>query len=83
MILIPLERLAPDTLTNLIEEFVTRDGTDYGEMEASLPEKVAQIRKGLASGEMRLVYDEQSEACTIMSKDAWRAYQQERPAREI
>ncbi len=29
--IVPWQELEPDTLDNLIQEFVSRDGTDYGE----------------------------------------------------
>ncbi|MCB1699151.1 MAG: YheU family protein, partial [Halioglobus sp.] len=33
---VPVERLQPDVLQALLEEFASRDGTDYGERELSL-----------------------------------------------
>jgi hypothetical protein len=35
--------LEPDTLRAVIESFVLREGTDYGEHETSLEAKVAQM----------------------------------------
>ena len=62
---IPYQALNPQTLTNLIEELVTRDGTDYGDSEVSLAEKIAQVKAKLISGEAVIRYDEQLEACEI------------------
>ncbi|SUH86409.1 Uncharacterised protein family (UPF0270) [Salmonella enterica subsp. enterica serovar Typhimurium] len=42
--IIPWQGLAPDTLDNLIESFVLREGTDYGEHERSLEQKVADVK---------------------------------------
>ena len=42
--IVPWQSLDPDTLQNLLEEFVSRDGTDYGEQELSLAQKAEQIR---------------------------------------
>ena len=39
--LIPWQDLSPETLENLIESFVLREGTDYGEHERTLEQKVA------------------------------------------
>ncbi|MDU3718311.1 MAG: YheU family protein, partial [Klebsiella michiganensis] len=39
--IIPWQDLDPETLDNLIESFVLREGTDYGEHERSLTDKVA------------------------------------------
>ncbi|MBG32243.1 MAG: hypothetical protein CL552_04000, partial [Alcanivorax sp.] len=41
-IIVPWKDLPADTLTNLIEEFVTRDGTDYGDQEIPTATKVEQ-----------------------------------------
>lgn len=66
---IPFQALNPDTLNNLIQELVTRDGTDYGESEISLAEKVEQVKLKLISGEALILYDEQLETCEIRLKD--------------
>ena len=63
---IPYRSLNPATLQNLIEERVTRDGTDYGEQEASLDEKVNQVKTQLASGKAYILYDEELETCEIL-----------------
>lgn len=65
---IPYQALQPQTLNNLIEELVTRDGTDYGESELSLEQKVAQVKARLVEGEAIICYDEKSELCEIMLK---------------
>jgi uncharacterized protein YheU (UPF0270 family) len=68
---VPWDRLEPETLTNLIEEFVTRDGTDYGTHEASVAAKVAQVRRQLQRGEAVIVFDEETETCNIvLARDA-------------
>ncbi|MCQ3830442.1 YheU family protein [Microbulbifer elongatus] len=45
--IIPYKQLDPETLQNLLEEYATRDGTDYGEREVSLADKVANLRRQL------------------------------------
>jgi len=40
---IPFEELAVETLTAIIEEFISREGTDYGVHEISLEKKVQQV----------------------------------------
>jgi len=47
---IPYDQLNPEALHGVIEEFVTRDGTDYGEIEVSLETKIAQVLTQLKSG---------------------------------
>lgn len=65
---VPHLQLEADTLTRLITEFVTRDGTDYGEHETSLADKIAQVRKQLARGDIFIDFDEESESCNIVPK---------------
>ena len=49
--IIPWQDISPDALDNLIESFVLREGTDYGEHERSLEQKVADVKRQLQSGE--------------------------------
>jgi uncharacterized protein YheU (UPF0270 family) len=72
MIEIPFRQLAADVLNALIEEFIHRNGTDYGEIEFSLAEKVEQIKRQLQSNEVLVVYDEETETTNIISKHSLR-----------
>lgn len=63
--LIPWQHIAPETLDNLIETFVLREGTDYGEQEVPLQQKIKQIKKQLATGEAIIVYSELHESVDI------------------
>jgi hypothetical protein len=62
---VPQDALSPESLRALIEEFVTRDGTDYGAIERGLEAKVADVVRQLARGEVRIVFDPDSETTTI------------------
>ncbi|MDT8383092.1 MAG: YheU family protein [Gammaproteobacteria bacterium] len=64
---IPHQQLSPDTLYSLVEEFVTRGGTDYGEHETSLQQKVQQVIGQLAKEDAFIVFDAATETCTILS----------------
>jgi len=70
--IIPWQDLAPETLDNLIESFVLREGTDYGEQERSLEQKVADIRHQLQSGEVLVVWSELHETVNIMPRNQFR-----------
>ncbi len=48
-----------------MESFVLREGTDYGEREHSLEQKVAQVRAQLERGQARILFDPQSNTITI------------------
>ncbi|NAX43046.1 MULTISPECIES: YheU family protein [unclassified Vibrio] len=63
--LIPWQHIAPETLDNLIETFVLREGTDYGEQEVPFQQKIEQIKKQLATGEAIIVYSELHESVDI------------------
>ncbi len=62
---IPWQSLDTETLNNLIEHFVLREGTDYGEQERTLEEKVAQVREQLKQGEAVLFFSELHESVDI------------------
>jgi hypothetical protein len=63
---IPVEALSVEALRGLIESFVGREGTDYGERERSLEEKVADVRRQLERGEARIVFDPETESVNIV-----------------
>jgi len=66
---IPYNQLSPEALQGVIEEFVTRDGTDYGEVEVSMEIKISQVLGQLKSGKAVIVFDQGSETCTILKSD--------------
>ncbi len=66
---VPYNQLSPEALHGLIEEFVTRDGTDYGEVEVPLETKIAQVLSQLKSGKAVIVFDQKTETCTILKSD--------------
>lgn len=65
---VPHGMLAPETLDTLIREFVMREGTDYGAVEASLERKVNDIQRQLERGELVIVFDLASETGSIVPK---------------
>src|ERR1700712_284183 len=65
--LIPYDVLEVDTLTRLIEDFVTRDGTDNGD-DTPLETRVLRVRQALTKGQALIVFDPESEQCQLMLK---------------
>lgn len=63
---IPHQQLDEATLTALIEHFVLQEGTDYGEHEVALADKVAAVRAQLEQGEAMIVYSELHESVNIV-----------------
>ena len=70
--IIPWQELEVATLENLIETVVLREGTDYGEQERSLEQKVADVRRQLERGDVVLVWSELHESVNIMPKGEFR-----------
>ncbi len=70
--LIPLDALSPEALQGLLEEFATRDGTDYGESELGLSAKVELVKRQLQRGEAFIVFCEQDESVSIVTKQQLR-----------
>ena len=63
---VPYTDLAPELLHAVVESYVLREGTDYGEREFSLAEKVAHVIGLLARAEARIVFDPQTESVSIV-----------------
>ena len=67
---IPLDQLSPDALRSLVEEFVTRDGTDYGAVERSVDDKIEHVMRQLDAGDARIVFDPETQTANIvMTRD--------------
>jgi uncharacterized protein YheU (UPF0270 family) len=64
--IVPANMLSDDALLGMIEEFVTRDGTDYGDVEVSLEERVAQVREQILTGKVLIVFDSATESTSII-----------------
>ncbi|MBF5058436.1 hypothetical protein Y5W_03730 [Alcanivorax sp. 521-1] len=71
-IIVPWSDIDRATLDNLIEEFVTRDGTDYGEQEVATATKVEQVRAQLKRGEASVVFDDATETVSVMTREQLR-----------
>ncbi len=63
--IIPWQDINSETLDNLISEFVLREGTDYGDSEVSLEQKIEQVKLQLKRGEAHIVYSELHESIDI------------------
>lgn len=67
-LIIPFDLIETETLSRLIEEFVSREGTDNG-YEETLTEKAKQVLSRLKCGEMVIVFDHESQTANILPKD--------------
>lgn len=66
--IIPFKEIPIDTLNNLIESFILREGTDYGEEELSLNDKISHIKTQLEQGDAVITYSELHDTINIMPK---------------
>jgi uncharacterized protein YheU (UPF0270 family) len=64
---IPLERISPDILQKMIEEFVTREWTEWGDSGCSHDEKVAQVLQQMKAHTAKVVYDATTESWNIVA----------------
>jgi hypothetical protein len=65
-IVIPYRDLSETALRGVLESFVLREGTDYGEREVSLDQKVAHVLRQLERGEAQIVFDAVLESIDIV-----------------
>ena len=66
---VPHTALAQDLLRAVIESFVLREGTDYGDRELSLDDKVGRVVRLLERGDARIVFDPRTESVDVVTKD--------------
>lgn len=67
---IPWQALSADALDGLIEEYVTRDGTDYGEQETSLERRKQQVMAALRDGRAVILFTQSTGQSNIISADS-------------
>lgn len=70
-VVIPPEALSATALAGIIDAFVLREGTDYGETEHSHETKIKQVRRQLESGQAKIVYDPNTESVTLLLARDW------------
>jgi uncharacterized protein YheU (UPF0270 family) len=64
---VPYEQLEPETLERLIEEFVTRDGTNWADHDGALEKKVGQVMDQLRNKKAKVVFDLTSQTANIIT----------------
>ncbi len=67
--IIPVNKLSDDALQGVIQEFISRSGTDYGAVEASLETSIRQVKRQLEKGRAVLIYDDETETTNIFLSD--------------
>jgi uncharacterized protein YheU (UPF0270 family) len=69
---IPAERLNTEIMTAIIEEFILREGTDYGAQEVDFASKISQVKALLEAGEVTITFDPKTENCTLLTRQQFR-----------
>ncbi len=72
--LIPPNQLSQEALRGLIEEFVTREGTDYGHIDYHLSAKVDQVKAQLEKGDIVIIFDSTTESINLMTKQQYQEW---------
>ncbi|MGQ0286824.1 YheU family protein [Pasteurellaceae bacterium 22721_9_1] len=66
--IIPWQELEKQTLINLVESFILREGTDYGEEELSLAQKTQNLLDQIYQEKVVIVWSELHETIDIKNK---------------
>lgn len=67
--IIPTNELSAETLRSIVESFVLREGTDYGEQEITFEEKIEGVLQQIRSGEVLVQYSELHESVDLVLRD--------------
>lgn len=67
--IIPVNKLSSHALKGVIEEFISRNGTDYGAIEASMETSFMQVKAKLKDGSAVLIFDDETETTNIFLAD--------------
>jgi len=71
-IVVPYTELSADALMGVIESFVLREGTDYGDRDVPFETKVLQVRRQLERREAEIVFDPNTESIDIVVRKSGR-----------
>lgn len=68
-IAVPYTELSPEALRGVVEGFVLREGTDYGEREVSHEAKIGHVMAQLRAGEAQIWFDPETSSVDILRSD--------------
>jgi uncharacterized protein YheU (UPF0270 family) len=83
MTVVPYEQLRPETLDALIEEFVSREGAVHGHEDTPMPRMIESVKRQLRASLVVIVFDDQSESCTIVPAKSLDRPMSEASSREV
>lgn len=68
---IPMESLSPEALTGILNNFILREGTDYGLNEVPMEKKLEQLKGQILRGEVLITFDRNTESVSLMNRRDW------------
>lgn len=66
---IPYCRISHDALIGIVEEYISREGTDYGHYDYTFEEKVDAVLNQIKSGEAKIFFHHESKSINILRLD--------------
>jgi uncharacterized protein YheU (UPF0270 family) len=63
---VPYQQIDPETLRRMIQEFVTRDGSDWAETGCALEDKVEQVLQQLKNKQIKVVFDLKTQTANLV-----------------
>jgi len=65
---IPPKALSKEAFQALLDEFILREGTDYGHSDVTIEDKRSQVLNQIQGGHVRILFSTKTENCTLMEK---------------
>lgn len=66
--IIPWQNIEENTLINIVDSFILREGTDYGATELSLEQKRQRLLSSIKQGSVIIVWSELHETIDLKNK---------------
>ena len=63
---VPIDRINPETLRKMVEEFVTREWSDLSDSDCTFEDKIEQVLQQFRDNKIKVVFDLTSETCNIV-----------------
>lgn len=67
--IVPPDMLSEEALRNVVLEFVSREGTDYGHRDFTMDEKVESVLAGIRTGQILINFDDVTQTCNLITKE--------------
>ena len=71
-IVVSPEQLSEEALSGIIENFILREGTDYGMVEVSYEKKAQQVRRQIEKGDIKIIFDQTTESVSLLTATAYK-----------